>query len=61
MQMSDEGSEKAEDFPVYLPQKRKLPADHELFALGNAERELLAKQATLQVGLVPAHPMLTRP
>ena len=36
-------------FPVYIPKRDMLLPDHELFILGNAERELLAKQATLQV------------
>lgn len=36
-------------FPAWVPQRRMLQADDELFVLGNAERELMANQATLQV------------
>eukprot|EP00898_Chlorokybus_atmophyticus_P005910 jgi/Chlat1/631/Chrsp103S08591 len=34
-------------FPVYRPLRRRLKPDHTLFAYGNIERELLAKQIAL--------------
>lgn len=36
-------------FPIWMPFRRKFTPDGSFFAPGNAERELLAKQATLEL------------
>ncbi len=41
-------------FPQFVGHRRRLPPDHELFAEGNLDRELLAKQVAMQVRAVHA-------
>lgn len=49
MAESNSEHENSPGFPLYRGFRRRLPVEHELFEIGNLERELLAKQTTLQV------------